>query len=94
MAVYVDDMRASFGRMKMCHMVADTSDELLLMANRIGVARRWIQHAGTYREHFDVCLAKRAAAVRFGAVEVSQRELIRVTLRRRNGVQTSALVAR
>ena len=43
MAVYVDDMRANFGRMKMCHMIADTIDELHTMADRIGVARRWFQ---------------------------------------------------
>jgi hypothetical protein len=27
----------------MCHMWADTLDELMAMADRIGVARRWIQ---------------------------------------------------
>lgn len=43
MTVYVDDMRAPFGRMKMCHMVADSDAELHAMAARIGVARRWHQ---------------------------------------------------
>jgi hypothetical protein len=43
MAVYVDDMEASFGRMVMCHMWADTLDELLAMADRIGIQRRWMQ---------------------------------------------------
>ncbi len=33
MAFYVDDMEARFGRMKMCHMIADTTEELLEMAS-------------------------------------------------------------
>jgi hypothetical protein len=59
-------------------MVADTSEELLVMADSIGVARRWLQDAGTNREHFDVCLAKRALAVRNGAREIGPRELMHV----------------
>ena len=78
MTVYVDDMRARFGRMVMCHMVADTTPELLAMADRIGVSRRWLQHAGTSREHFDISLTKRRAAVAAGAKEVTTRELARM----------------
>ncbi len=78
MSVYVDDMRAQFGRMIMCHMIADTTDELLAMAFRIGVARRWLQHAGTSREHFDISLGRRALAVKSGAVEITQRELVKM----------------
>lgn len=83
MAVYVDDMEAGFGRMIMCHMIADTPEELLAMADRIGVARRWIQYAGTWKEHFDVCKSKRAAAVRAGAIEVSTQDLARRLMARR-----------
>ena len=43
MSVYVDDMEAGFGRMVMCHMWADTLDELLEMADAIGVQRKWLQ---------------------------------------------------
>ncbi|MEM7678461.1 MAG: DUF4031 domain-containing protein [Myxococcota bacterium] len=75
MAVYVDDMKAPFGRMKMCHMVADTTEELLAMATTIGVAHRWIQKAGTDHEHFDVPMFKRALAVRAGAIEVTRRRI-------------------
>jgi hypothetical protein len=78
--VYVDDMRAPFGRLVMCHMVADSSEELLAMADKIGVQRKWIQKAGTYREHFDICLAKRALAVKNGAVEITLKELGRRSL--------------
>lgn len=81
--VYVDDMRAPFRRMTMCHMVADTSEELLAMADRIGVARKWVQNAGTYREHFDICLTKRALAIACGAVEITRRDLGRILLARR-----------
>lgn len=58
MTVYVDDMEAAFGRMRMCHMIADTEDELHAMADRIGVARKW--HQG---DHYDICKSKRALAV-------------------------------
>ena len=78
MTVYVDDMRAPFGQMVMCHMVADSEEELLTMADRIGVKRRWHQHPGTRRSHFDICLSKRAKAVKAGAIEVDKRELGRV----------------
>jgi len=75
MSVYVDDMRAGFGRMKMCHMIADSTEELLLMADRIGVNRKWIQKAGTHWEHFDICLSKRKLAVEYGTEEITSREL-------------------
>lgn len=83
MAVYVDDMRAKFGRMVMCHMIADTEEELLAMADRIGVARRWHQYPGGPRSHFDISLSKRALAVEAGAVEITVRELGMKTLERR-----------
>lgn len=84
MAVYVDDMKASFGRMKMCHMMADSTDELLSLADRIGVARKWIQARGTHREHFDIAMSKRKLAVTAGAVEVTQRDL-GMLIRKRRG---------
>lgn len=75
MGVYVDNMAAPLGRMVMCHMIADSTDELLVMADRIGVARRWIQEPGTAREHFDISKAKRLEAIRAGAVPITMREL-------------------
>ena len=81
MAVYVDDMyrypMGAFGRMKMSHLVADNSEELLAMVDRIGVSRHWIQDAGTSREHFDICVSKRRAAIAAGAVPVTMRDLSR-----------------
>lgn len=74
MAVYVDDMKWPFGRLVMCHMWADSTEELLGMVDRIGVARRWIQYAGTYKEHFDIAQTKRKLAVAAGAKERRWRE--------------------
>ena len=75
MAVYVDPARHAFGRMMMCHMMADSTAELLDMADKIGVQRKWIQKAGTVYEHFDVSKAMRAKAVEAGAKEVTSRDL-------------------
>lgn len=75
MAVYVDDMRAKFGRMVMCHLVADTLAELHAMADQIGVARRWYQGPPVSRwPHYDISLLKRAAAVQAGAREIQWRD--------------------
>lgn len=82
MAVYVDNMQAPFGNMLMCHMIADTTEELLAMVDKIGVQRKWIQDAGTYAEHFDICLSKRDKAVRAGAKEITMMELGRMMLKR------------
>ena len=84
MTVYVDDMRASFGRMKMCHMVADSTDELLDMADKIGVARKWLQRPGTAHEHFDIAMSKRRLAVEAGAIEIDRRRLYEI-LRAKQG---------
>jgi len=73
MAVYVDWMRAKFGRMIMCHMLADSEAELLSMADRIGVSRRWYQRPGIERTstpHFDICLSKKAKALAAGCLEL------------------------
>lgn len=77
MTVYVDDVRHYFGRMIMCHMWADTLDELLAMVDRIGVQRKWIQghptlSFGKHRDaswvHFDISLKMKALALYSGAV--------------------------
>lgn len=82
MTVYVDDMRAKFGRMVMCHMIADSDDELHAMADLIGVARKWHQAPPQHRSHYDIALSKRAAAVDAGAVPITWRQCAVMTARR------------
>jgi hypothetical protein len=76
MPVYVDNARNSYGRMIMCHMVADRIVELMGMADRIGLARRHFQ-PGSF-PHFDLSLAYRDRALRHGAILVDRRELVSV----------------
>ena len=76
MTVYVDTYRAPYGRYVMCHMVADTTDELMEMAEKLGLRDYWIQDAGTYKEHFDIAQTKKKQAISLGAIEVSSKELV------------------
>lgn len=73
--VYVDNMNAKYRGMIMCHMIADTHDELIAMVDTIGVQRKHIQYAGTKNEHFDICLTKKRKALAAGATEVSMMHL-------------------
>lgn len=77
MGVYVDDMKAPYGRMVMCHMAADTREELHEMADKIGVKRKWFQGWDKASfPHYDICLAKKELAIKHGAKAVTGRELI------------------
>ncbi len=76
--VYIDSFNAPFGRMLLCHMIADTTEELLVMVDKIGVQRKWIQYAGQYDEHFDICLSKKKRAIACGAKEITARELVTI----------------
>jgi transposase len=83
MAVYVDDMKAKYGRMIMSHMLADTSEELLAMADKIGLSRKWLQYAGTPKEHFDVSQEYKKKAIEAGALQVDRRFMGRLIRKRR-----------
>jgi hypothetical protein len=74
--VYVDDARNKFGRMIMCHMLADTPEELHAMAEAIGMKREWYQTPlKSSFPHYDLSLSRRALAVTRGAKEISRQEL-------------------
>lgn len=88
MSVYVDNARNKFGRMRMCHMMADSLDELHAMADRIGLKRTWFQPQSS--PHYDVSLEKRKLAIQYGAIEVDRRQLVEIIKRLR--VQRLAVV--
>lgn len=75
MPVYVGVPMWPFGRMIMCHMMADTDAELDKMADTIGVSRRWKQEDPSKRAytvgslvHYDIAKSKRTLAIKAGAV--------------------------
>lgn len=79
MPVYVGVPMWPFGRMIMCHMVADTEEELDEMADKIGVARRWKQAPRRDKGvgslvHYDIAKSKRQLALYHGAVPLNDIE--------------------
>lgn len=84
MTVYVDNMRAKFGRMIMCHMIADSDDELHAFAASLGLKRSWHQAPPkASHSHYDISLSVRAKAVSLGAVEITWRQTAFMCRRRK-----------
>ena len=74
MAVYLDGARNRFGRMIMCHMIADSEAELHETAERIGMRRDWFQPRSF--PHYDVCLMRKARATELGASVLDRRSFV------------------
>jgi hypothetical protein len=78
--------------MVMCHMLADTLDELHAMADRIGASRGWFQVSNSGVPHYDIPWgngigtgpARREWAIAAGAVVIDRRQTV-VLMRRLRG---------
>lgn len=77
MSVYIDKLRNYSGKGQWCHMIADTPDELHLMADRIGMKRQWFQNHPKH-PHYDLRPSMRKKAIANGAVELSDREFVNI----------------
>jgi len=80
MSVYVDPLldhggSSSFRWTRSCHMYADTLDELHAMADAIGMRREWFQNKPSL-PHYDLVPARRAKAMKLGAIEHSMRQMV------------------
>ena len=81
MAIYVDPIfehHTRYGNL-WCHCGTDTPypdgvEELLEMADRIRVQRKWIQCGDIHHIHFDLYPSKRILAIRRGAIELPSTE--------------------
>lgn len=89
MSVYVDDMRrrARVGSVDAVwsHLMADSTEELVEFAARLGLRAEWIQYPGTPKEHFDVTDGVRTKALRAGAVPIRYGEGGHLTMAKRRG---------
>ena len=69
MAVWVDPLKDWGWRLgPSCHMTADTKEELIAFAVRIGLQARWFQDDDRLW-HFDLTARRRDRAVAAGAIE-------------------------
>ena len=76
MPVYVDKLRDyGWHRGPSCHLIADSVEELIDFAVAMGLRREWYQPKSS--PHFDLTAGAREAAVRHGAIEIDQRELVK-----------------
>lgn len=81
MAVYVGVPMWPYRNWTMCHMFADTEEELDAMADKIGLKRSWKQHnknrkPGTIGAliHYDIAESKRRLAIKHGAIGLNDLE--------------------
>lgn len=77
MPVYVDTLREypkTHGHSKWCHLLSDNFDELETFARVMGLHPDWYQHKSY--PHYDLTEKKRIQALKLGAIEISNKELI------------------
>jgi len=75
MSVYVDCSMNMLGRMKMCHMIADTPTELRTMAEKLNLNPAWFQKRSS-APHFDISKSKREEAVAASALVLDRRAFV------------------
>lgn len=97
MTVYVDPLiqyptsvktPVTFRGKPSCHMVADSREELVEFAVRIGLRPQWLQDEGKRTEHFDLTPRKRQLAVANGAVSINLSQLVEIMRRKGSGLPT------
>lgn len=75
----------------MCHMMADTLEELHDMADKIGMERRWFQNQRV--PHYDIRTGLRCLAIRHGAIEMNRKKTVELIRKhgRQNKTRKSSL---
>jgi hypothetical protein len=73
-----------------CHLVADSDDELLSCAEKLGLSEAWLQGTRGWDSHFDLPAPLRPPAQTLGALEVDFRFMGRRTRARRAAMKLDA----
>lgn len=75
-AVYVGTLEYSYSGMLMSHMASPDLEALHQMAVKLGI-RKWFQDDDKHlHPHYDVCKSKKQLAIKLGAIEIDDKELI------------------
>lgn len=80
MSVYVDKMMPCLVNKNWkwptcCHLVADTIKELHNFAHKLKLKKSWYQHKTL--PHYDLTTNKRHQALKLGAIEISDKQLVK-----------------
>ena len=75
--VYIGKNEYKYGRMIMSHMIADSLEELHEMADKLKLKRSWFQDKPN-RPHYDICKSYKQKALNLGAIEISDKEIIKL----------------
>ena len=73
MTVYVNKLRTRYGGLTLCHLLADSVEELHAAAKKLGVEPQLFQKDGM--PHYDLSLKKRDLAIKAGAKVIDREEL-------------------
>lgn len=95
MSVYVDEMQTCISSRKWpyskaCHLVADSVTELQEFAQLMPLHSSWFQSESV--PHYDLTTRMRQRAIRLGAIEVTQKQFVRITRKyrkRKTGEQSA-----
>ena len=59
-----------------CHMIADSEQELVEFAKKIGLKPKWLQRSNRGCLHFDLTVGKRKLAIKNGAIELERHDFV------------------
>ena len=74
--VLIGKNKYKFGRMYLSHMASDSLAELHDIAEKLGVRKHFQNKKG--KPHYDICQSNKLKAIQLGAVEVSDKEIIKM----------------